>query len=418
LPLTGSITKSMIKYLNSAKIKGKTVLLRADLDEEIMPGGSLEGDYRLRRLLPTIDYLRKQNCKVIICGHLGRPKGNWDAKFSLAPVALRLAELLNCKFIETDKILPDYPVDHLIFYKKNIQQEQAREQIKEIAGKDLVLLENLRYYEGEEANDAFFAKQLASLANVYVNDAFGNCHRAHASMVAITKYLPSYAGLTLEQEIKAFHYVLNRAKQPFMILMGGIKVSDKVATLNNLAKKADKILLGGGLANLFFAAAGLEVGQSKIEKEDTKLAWQIHKNFKDKIVLPQDVVVANQSHDKASIRAVLPHKIGKGDFVLDIGPKTILEFANSLRTARTVVWNGPLGLFEEKPFRTGTMALAKVIGGISQGQCYGVVGGGETVDAVRQAGQEEYFDHVSTGGGAMLEILAGNKLPGIEALDK
>lgn len=408
----------MIKYLNSANINGKIVLLRADLDEEVKSDGSLEDDYRLRRLLPTINFLQEQNCKIIICGHLGRPKGKWDKSFSLGPVGVRLAELLNRKFVETDRLLPNYPIEHLIFYKKNIQEEETTAQIKEMSSKDILMLENLRFYEGEEKNDPFFAKQLASFAEVYVNDAFGNCHRAHASMVGVTKYLPGFAGLTLEQEIKAFHYVLNRSKKPFMLLMGGIKVSDKVSTLNNLAKKADKIILGGGLANLFFASEGLEVGQSKIEKEDVKLAWQIHKNYKDKIVLPVDVVVANEKHDRASIRAVEVHKIGNQDYVLDIGPRAILQFATLLKTAKTIIWNGPLGLFEEKPFRTGTMSLAKVIGGISQGQCYGVAGGGETVDAIRQSGQEEYFDHVSTGGGAMLSILAGEKLPGIEALEQ
>jgi phosphoglycerate kinase len=237
-----------------------------------------------------------------------------------------------------------------------------------------------------------------------------------ASNGAVTKYVPSYAGPLLEAEIKSLTPLLGKTQKPFVLMMGGIKISDKIDTLKNLGEKADKILLGGGLATLMFLAKDLEIGESKVEKEGLKTAWQLGKNFKDKIVLPIDVVVANKNMDKSSIRSCSPYDVKKNEVILDCGPKTILEFAKELKKAKTIVWNGPLGHFEVKPFHTATMALARIIGAVASRKAYGVVGGGETVDAVRQCHQFDHIDHVSTGGGAMLEFLAGKKLPAIEAL--
>jgi 3-phosphoglycerate kinase len=231
------------------------------------------------------------------------------------------------------------------------------------------------------------------------------------------QHLPAYAGFLLEKEIKSLQHILKTPKKPFVFMMAGIKISDKAKTLENVGKKADKILLGGGIANLFFWAKGLEVGLSKVEKEAEKIAWHIEKNFKGKIMLPLDVVVSNSAMDKSSIRVAEVYDVKKKEIILDIGPRTILAFSQELKKAKTIVWNGPLGYFEKKPFDTGTMALARLIGGMSKGRCYGVVGGGETVSAVRNAKQQEYIDHLSTGGGAMLEFLAGDKLPGIKALE-
>lgn len=405
-----------IKYLKSAEIKNKTVLLRVDVNVPIDSSKRVSDDFRIQAVVPTIEYLRKNNCKVIVCGHLGRPKSSSDEKFSLKPVAERMAEIFKMKFVQTDKKFPDYGVNHLVFFTGDIEKEEHRRQIWSVPNKDIVFLENLRFHKGEEENDTFFGKQLASLADIYVNDAFGVSHRKAASVVSVTKYAPKFAGLLMEKEIKSLSHILTAPKKPFVFVMAGIKISDKAKTLENVGKRADKILLGGGIANLFFLAKGLEIGISKVEKEAEKLAWHIEKNFKDKIMLPVDVVVCNAAMDRSSIRACEVYDVKKSEIILDIGPKTILAFANELKKAKTIVWNGPLGLFEKKPFDTGTMALARLIGGLSKGRCFGVVGGGETVNAVRIAKQEDYIDHLSTGGGAMLEYLAGDELPGLEAL--
>lgn len=405
-----------IKYLKPEIVKGKTVLLRVDVNTPIDSKNRVTDDFRIQAVIPTIKFLRQHGCKVIVCAHLGRPKGSWNEKFTMKPVAQQMADILKLKFVETNRKLPDYGVNHLIFYTGDIQQEQHRRILWNIPDKDIVFLENIRFYKGEEENSAFLGKHLASLADIYVNDAFGVSHRKAASVVAVAKHLPSFAGLLMEKEIKSLQHVLRAPKKPFVFLMAGIKISDKAKTLENVGKRADKIMLGGGIANLFFLAKGLEIGLSKVEKEAEKLAWHIEKNFKDKIILPSDVVVANSKMEKSSIRSCEVYDVKKNEVILDIGPKTIMAFAKELKKSKTIVWNGPLGYFEKKPFDTGTMALAKLIGGMSKGKCFGVVGGGETVNAVREAGQQDYIDHLSTGGGAMLEFLAGEKLPGLEAL--
>jgi phosphoglycerate kinase len=312
--------------------------------------------------------------------------------------------------------VPDYAIPHLILFTGNITEAGSQSVVKNLPAKDIIILENIRYYAGEDTNDPAFAAQLAGLADVYINDAFAVCHRAAASTVAITKLMPSFAGPLLEQELKNLSYVTKNPTRPVVALMGGIKISDKAKTLERLASKADYILVGGGIANLLLKAQGISIGQSKIEAEAEQTAWHILQNFKDKLVLPKDVVVARS--DFSNIRAVPVNQIGEQDAIFDLGPQTILAFSQTLKDAQTIIWNGPLGFFEHKPFHTATMALARVIGGVASGQAFAVVGGGETVDAVRQAGQETYFDHVSTGGGAMLEYLAGTTLPAIAALDK
>lgn len=404
-----------MKYLRTSDIKNQAVLLRVDVNVPI-DNGKVGDSFRIEQVMPTVKYLLAAGNKVIVCGHLGRPKGKWDESLSLKPVAEVMADLLGFKFIPTDHRVPDYAIAHLIFYTGKITEDKHQKQIQSVPAKDVIFLENLRFYEGEEANDPVFAKKLSTLADVYVNDAFGVDHRAAASVSAITKYLPSYCGLLLENEIKSLDTVLYKSKHPFVLMMGGIKISDKVETITNLGEKADKILLGGGIANLFFLAKGYEVGLSKVETEAVRTAWQLEKNFKHKIILPADVVIANNKMEKDSIRVCQPFEVGKNEMILDNGPKTILAFARELKDAKTIVWNGPLGLFEQKPFHMATISLARVIGGVAGRKAFVVVGGGETVDAVRQAHQFEHMDHVSTGGGAMLEYLAGKKLPGIEAL--
>lgn len=404
-----------IKYLSSANIKNKTVLVRADVNVPI-EGGKVGDDYRIQEILPTIKLLRENGNKIILCGHLGRPKGKWDEKYTLLPVAERLAKMLDLSWMKTDRNPGKAARPRLIFFDGKIIGDKYQKIIQNIESRDIVLLENLRFYSGEEDSDPVFSKKISQLADAYVNDAFGVDHRVAASVVGVTKYLPSYAGLLLEREIKSLDAVLHQAKSPFVVMMGGIKISDKVETLTNLAKKADKILVGGGIANLFFLAKEYNIGASKVEVEAVKTAWELARNLKDRLMLPEDVVVAGRQMDKNSIRVAKPYEIKNDEMILDIGPKTILKFAGELKKAKTIVWNGPLGFFEKKPFDTGTIALSRIVGAVSTRKAFGVVGGGETVDAVRSSHQAGHIDHISTGGGAMLEYLAGKKLPGIEAL--
>lgn len=405
-------------YLKSADIQSKTVLLRVDLNEEVDENGKLIDNFRVQSIVPTIQFLRKHNAKVIVLSHAGRPEGKWNENMSLGPMAKCLAELLNVKFVETEDEKLNYPIDHLVFIKGDIQKKSVQESVKSMQSKDIVMLENLRFYPGEDANDEKFAHVLCSLGEVYVDDAFAVAHRPAASNVAITKCLPSFVGPSLEREIKNLDYISNKAQSPFILMMGGIKISDKAKLLEKLGRKADKILVGGGLANVFMSAEGLEVGESVVEKESQQLAWTIMKNFKDKLVLPKDFAVFDTQNPKETAIVKERFDIGRTEKICDIGPKTILEYSKILKTAKTICWNGPVGYFEKRPFRTGSMALAKIVGSVSKGKAFGVAGGGETVAAIRQAHQFEYIDHVSTGGGAMLEYLAGNKLPGIEALIK
>lgn len=408
-----------IKYIRTANIKNKTVLVRASVDVPLdQDSGRVADDFRIEASLPTIQWLIQNGNRVIVCGKRGRPEGKVMHELSLGPVAERMAALLGLQYFQTDFETPKNATDGLVFYTGDLEGTKHREHVRAISASNIVFLENLEFYADELGSSVAFAKKLASMADAYVSDDFSKCHHGTATISVLPKYIPSYVGMQLEQEIKALGQVLDRPKHPFVVMMGGAKISDKIKTLTNLGKKADTLLVGGGLANLFFAARGYEIGKSKAEHESVKLAWQTDKNFKGKIVLPVDVVVANSEMDKASVRTCAPHEVKKNELILDAGPKTILAFAKVLKEAKTVVWNGPLGFFEHKPFHHGTMALGRIVGAVGTGRAYAVVGGGETVDAIRQAGQAEYVDHLSTGGGAMLEYLAGTKLPGIVALEK
>lgn len=404
--------------LKSADIKNKTVLLRVDLNEEVDERGRIVDDFRIRSILPTIAFLKKQRAKIVILSHVGRPNGLHNEKFTLRPMAKALAALLNTKFVETENQTVSYPVEHLVFLTGDITKPDVRQAISDTPNKDIIVLENLRFYPGEENNDDKFAQTLASLGDVYVNDAFAVSHRKAASIVAVTKQLPSFAGPLVEKEIKNLDYILKKSKKPFVLMMGGIKISDKAKTLERLGERADYILLGGGLANIFFAAEGLEIGESVIEKQSEKLAWKLLKNFKNKLVLPKDVAVFDTSNPQEKAIVKNRYDIKRTEKICDIGPKAILEYAKILKSAQTICWNGPLGYFEKKPFRAGTMSLARIVGAVSKGKTFGVAGGGETVAAIRQAHQLDNIDHVSTGGGAMLEYLSGDTLPGLKVLEK
>lgn len=392
-----------IKYLkqNLAKVRNKTVLLRLDLNEPVSKDGQLLDDYRIRASLPTIKLLLDNECKIIICAHLGRPRGKKIKRLSLAPIVSRLAQLLG---------------KHLELFSLDIRSLKNRKILTDTLRYNIVCLENVRYYLEEEKNNQKFAKALASLAEVYVDDAFGSVHRKEASIVGVPKYIPSFAGPLIAQEVAALDYVLLKAGSPKVVLTGGIKIKDKIQAIAALAKTSDKLLLGGGVANLILKTRGFEIGVSAIEKGGVNTAKLLDKTFHSKIVLPLDFVVTDSKMSKASIRLVDVHNIKPRDRIVDVGPKTILAYSKILKTAKTIIWNGPLGQIEVKPFDTATMSLAKVIGGVSKRKAYGLIGGGETIDGIRQAGQEKFIDHISTGGGAMLAYLAGVKLPGLEIL--
>jgi len=402
--------------------------VRGSVDAPVGEDGKVSDDFRLRSFLPTVKFLLENGNKVIVCGKRGRAKGKVVPELSLKPAAKRLAELLGYKFVETDFKVPDYEIPHMVFYTGDFREEKHQAQLSMAPDKDVIFLENLEFFAEELEDDPVFAKKLSGFADVYVDDDFSKVHHPVASNVGVAKRLPSYAGLLLEQEIKSLDAILKNVKHPFVVMTGGIKLSEKVGALENLGNTADTILTGGGVASLMFKSKGYEVGHSKIEEGEAQTAWKIEKNYKNKLLLPVDVVVArwaissdsrgvaNQEMEKDSIRVCSPHEIKSSEMVLDVGPKTILAYAKIIKEAKTIVWSGPLGLFEKKPFDTATMALARLIGGRGKGKAFVVAGGGDTVDAIRQAHQFEHFDHVSTGGGAMLEYLAGKKLPGIEVL--
>ncbi len=407
-----------IQYIKKTKeFKQKTVFLRLDFNEAV-ENGKLMDNFRLKSVLPTIHLLLEQNCRLVIASHMGRPEGKRVKKMSLEPAAKELARLLRRRFVVAEKDFPKAPAEAVVFYKGDISEHKHRELVKKATASRIVVLENLRFYQAEDDNGSLFAEQLASLADVYVNDAFAVSHRKAASIVGITKHLPSYGGLLLQKELVALTKVMDKPKSPFVLLMGGIKITDKAKTLMNLGRKADQILLGGGLVNLLLQSQGYEIGGSASENspESKKVMDFIWRNFKSKLVMPKDVVVAKGLHKKP-VTAVPAYQVKDSDIIYDIGPQTILQYAAYIKKAKTIVWNGPLGHFEVKPFHTATMALARVVGGRSGSQCFSVVGGGETVAAVHESGQASHIDHVSTGGGAMLEFLAGDKLPGIKALE-
>ncbi len=391
--------------------------MRLDLNEPIDNNGKLLDDFRISSAIPTIKALWNNGNKLIIVSHLGRPDGEVVSGMTLRPVVERLAELLETKFVETSNQLPDYAIKHTIFFTGDLNDASVKDLLTAQSAKDIVVLENIRFYPGEETSDQSFAKHLAVLGDVFVNEAFSVSHRNAASITVLPELLPGYAGPLLARETAALDVLLSgRYKKPFVLLMGGIKISDKSQTLMNLGKSADQILVGGGLANLFLAAQGYNVDVQN-DKASISAAKQILLNFKSKIVLPIDATCysAGQRTGSKVVVKKIP-AISKTDKVYDIGPATILAFTKVLQTAGTICWNGPMGYFEEKPYRAGTLSMAKVVGGLGKRKAYVVAGGGETVAAIRQSGQLDHLDHVSTGGGAMLEYLAGSKLPGIEVL--
>lgn len=381
-----------IKSIRQVKnLAGKRVLLRADFNVPIKQGVILD-DFKIAETLPTIRFLLRHNCLIIIATHLDKGQ---SAKILIN----RLKELLG---------------QQVIFIKQKISSGSAVN-LPEIKAKQIILLENLRLTGGEKANDKKFAKKLAGLADIYVNDAFAVSHRDHASVSAVKKYLPAYAGLLLEKEIENLNKVL-RPKQPLVSIFGGSKIATKINFINNLAKKSSKVLIGGALANNLIAAHGFKIGKSLADKASIGLAKSIISRHQN-IILPVDAVVAKKIGSRnIGIKPI--NQIAKDEIILDIGPKTIRLFSGFIKKAATLVWNGPLGYFEDKHFKHGTLVIARVIAARSTGQAFGVAGGGETAAALKLTEMGYYMDWVSTGGGAMLAYLGGEKLPGLKGLVK
>lgn len=381
--------------------QNKRVLLRLDLNVPLDAGRILD-DERLRAALETIEYLTARGARLIIVSHLGEPSG-YDESLSLKPIARRLRALAKkpLRFLAG-------PID-----------ERAAVAAAELEAGGILLLDNLRFCAGEYENDRSFAQQLAALADVYVNDAFSASHRRQASLAAIKEFLPAYAGCRLEKELTALEHVL-RPKKPFILLLGGAKLSTKAPLITKLYSRADRILVGGGLANSLFRAAGWEIGQSYIEKPGDPYARKSYaaalKNlrprgaWREKLLLPVDVVVEGRG---GRVRVTAPDKVRKSEKIKDIGPATIARFAAEIKRSSTLAWNGPVGLFEDRRFRAGTLSMATLIASRSSGRAYGVVGGGETVAALQLTGMATYVDWVSTAGGALLAYLAGEALPGL-----
>ena len=382
-------------------VSGKKVILRCDfnvpLDKET---GKITDDKRIRESLPTIRYLLENGAAVIACSHLGKPKGEIKPELSLKPVAARLGELLDMPVaIASDVVGPD-----------------ARAKAAALKPGELMLLENLRFEKGEEKNDPDFAKALASMADIFVSDAFGTVHRAHASTAGITAYLPAVSGFLIQKELTNMGGAMEDPKRPMVVVFGGAKVSDKINMINNFLTKADKILIGGGMAFTFLKACGFGVGTSLLEEDRIEVARELMETAKEKgvkFVLPVDVAINEKFEDTDNRREVAADAIPDDCMGLDIGSKTIALFESELEGAGTVIWNGPMGVFEFKAFSAGTDAVAKKIASLD---AVTIVGGGESASAVGRLGLEEKMTHVSTGGGASLEFFEGKELPGIAAL--
>ena len=385
------------KTVRDISVKGKRVLVRVDFNVPL-ENGEVADDTRIRAVLPTIQYLLEQGSAVILMSHLGRPEGQVQDDLRLDPVGRRLSELLGQEVAKVDDCVGP-------------EVERAT---KSLQPGQVLLLENLRFHPEEEENDQGFARQLASLADVYVNDAFGAAHRGHASTTGVTEYLPSVAGLLMEQELQMLGEALANPTRPFVAVLGGAKVSGKIGVIRSLLSKVDLLLVGGGMANTFLKAQGLEVGKSLVDNDSLAVARDMLEQAGKRLVLPVDVVVADAFAADARARTVSAEAVPRGWLILDIGPRTVSLFEKKLSTAGTVVWNGPMGVFEFPRFAAGTRALAE---SLARSQATTIVGGGDSAAAVRQAGLEDKMTFVSTGGGASLMFLEGNSLPGVEALE-
>lgn len=401
------MSKKTLANLSSADLSGKTVFVRVDfnvpLDKATL---AITDDTRIRAALPTIKDLTAKGAKVVLSSHMGRPKpGEDNSKLKLDPVAKRLSELLGQDVIKCDDCIGD----------------EVAAKVGAMQGGQVALLENVRFYAEEEKNDPEFAKKLASVADLYVNDAFGTAHRAHASTEGVTKYLsPSVAGHLIEKELQFLQSAIDNPQRPLAAIVGGSKVSSKITVIDTLLDKVDKLLIGGGMIFTFYKARGLNVGKSLVEEDKLELARELEAKAKAKgvqLLLPVDVVVADNFDANANAQTVDISSIPDGWMGLDIGPASVKEFQDALADCKSVIWNGPMGVFEFDKFAVGTEAIARTLADLTKTGTTTIIGGGDSVAAVEKVGVAEQMSHISTGGGASLELLEGKVLPGIAALD-
>jgi phosphoglycerate kinase len=389
------------KTVKDIDVNDKRVLVRVDFNVPQDEAGHITDDTRIKAALPTIQYLIDHGAKVILVSHLGRPKGGPTDKFRMNPVAVRLSELLGKPVTKVDDSVGP----------------EVEAAAKSLAPGDVLLLENVRFYKEEEANDQEFAKKLAALADIYVNDAFGTAHRAHASTEGVARYLPAVAGFLMQKEIDYLGQAVSDPKKPFISILGGAKVADKIPVIENLIEKVDSLLIGGGMAYTFLKAKGFEIGKSLLDAKSLDLCNELIKKAADKgvdLVLPVDALVADSLSADAATQMVSVEAIPADMMGVDIGPKTIEKFRSLILGAGTVVWNGPMGVFEIEPFSAGTRAVAEAM---AESNAITIVGGGDSAAAVEQMGFADKMSHVSTGGGASLEFLEGKMLPGVAALN-
>jgi len=384
------------KTIKDIDVQNKKVLVRVDFNVPLKDG-VVGDDTRIRAALPTIQYLLEKNAAVILCSHLGRPKDCVDPQYSMKPVAAYLAKLIPQK----------------VNFAEDCVGPVAKAAADALKGGEVLVLENTRFHAGETKNDPEMAKQLASLADIFVNDAFGSAHRAHASTAGVADYLPAVAGFLMEKEIQYLGQAIDDPKRPFVAILGGAKVSDKIGVIRNLLKKADDVLIGGGMANTFFKAQGYPVADSLVEDEVLDVARELVKEGGQKLHLPVDVVIADKFEDGAAKKVVPTGPVPDGWRILDIGPDTVAQYAKVIANAKTVVWNGPMGVFEFPNFAKGTFEIARAV---ADSSAISVIGGGDSVAAVNQTGLEGKITHISTGGGASLEMLEGLELPGLAVL--
>ncbi|NCJ05405.1 phosphoglycerate kinase [Synechococcales cyanobacterium C] len=398
------MSKKTLANLSSADLAGKRVLVRADFNVPLDDSGNITDDTRIRAALPTIQDLTTKGAKVILTSHFGRPKGV-DEKLRLTPVAARLSALLGQTVIKCDDCIG----------------EEVSTKVGAMENGQVALLENVRFYPEEEKNDPEFARKLASVADLYVNDAFGTAHRAHASTEGVTHYLsPSVAGYLIDKELQYLQSAIENPQRPLAAIVGGSKVSSKIEVIETLLDKVDKLLIGGGMIFTFYKARGLGVGKSLVEEDKLELARSLEAKAKDRgvaLLLPSDVVVADNFAPDASAQTVNIDAIPEGWMGLDIGPKSVEEFQAALADCKTVIWNGPMGVFEFDKFAVGTEAIARSLATITATGATTIIGGGDSVAAVEKVGVADQMSHISTGGGASLELLEGKTLPGISALD-
>ena len=388
------------KTVKDIDLKGKRVFVRCDFNVPMDENQNITDNTRIVAALPTIKYLLEQNCKIVLASHLGRPKGEFKPEFSLKPVAKELSKLLNKEVIMAKDVIGEGTIQKALNLKEG----------------EIMLLENVRFHKEETDNNPEFAKKLASMAEVFVNDAFGTAHRAHASTTGIADYLPAVSGFLIEKELKFLGNAVNNPERPFVAILGGAKVSDKIGVIDSLLEKVDTLMIGGGMAYTFFKAQGYEVGNSICEVDKLDLAKSAMEKAKEKgvkLLLPVDTKVGKEFKEDTESKIVKWTEIPADWEGFDIGPETIKMFTDELKTAKTVVWNGPLGLFEFDQFAIGTNAIAKALAELDATT---IIGGGDSAAAVKKAGLEDKMTHISTGGGASLEFLEGKKLPGIECL--